>query len=312
MDANDYLKELLASQTLQDDSEELKELQKHKRDVEEFLREKFSKSSPTIRYGGSVAKGTLIRESYDLDTIFYLPHGDTGAGTTLKDIFENVKDALAEKYEIEAKTSAIRLLSKGKETFRRDFHIDVVPGRYTDDSKTDCFLHQAGAEKERLKTNLQVHIDHVKGSGVVDALRILKLWKARKGLRVKQFAFELVGIKLLKDKKSESLSFQVKHVLNAISAAEEAIFIEDPANPEGNDLMPLLRIAWFDLRSVAKSTLKTLEELGWEGIFGTIENFDKVSRVGRLSAAAASVSRPTNLGVSMNEQTMVQEAAEIG
>ena len=42
---------------------------------------------------------------------------------------------------------------------RLDFHLDVVPGRFTDDTKSDCFLFQNGADKERLKTNLQVHID---------------------------------------------------------------------------------------------------------------------------------------------------------
>lgn len=292
MNGNDYLVKLLISQTLQDDSQELKDLQQRKKDVDRLLREKFSESSPTIRYGGSLAKGTLIRESYDLDTICYFPHCDNGAGETLEDIYKNVKDVLAGEYEVEPKTSAIRLRSKGKDTFRQDFHIDVVPGRYTDDSKTDCFLHQEGAEKERLKTNLQVHIEHVKGSGVIDALRLLKLWKVRKALPVKQFAFELLGIKLLKDNKSESLGSQVKHVWNEIVAAEEAISIEDPANLKGNDLMPLLRGVWPDLQSVAKSTLKSLEELGWEGVFGTVETNDKASRVSWLVGAAAAVPRP--------------------
>jgi len=293
MTTNEYLQKVLASQTLVEDSDELKTLQKHRADVEKLLREHFEKSSPTIRYGGSKAKGTMILEAYDLDIICYFPHDDTGAGETLEDIYKNVKDALAVKYKVEPKTSAIRLRSKDKDTLSQDFHIDVVPGRYTDDSKTDCFLHQEGAEKERLKTNLQVHITYVKESGVVDALRLLKLWKVRKALRVKQFAFELLGIKLLEDKKSEALSSQVKHVWNEIAEAEEAISIEDPANPEGNDLMPLLRSIWPDLRSVVKSTLKTLEELWWEGVFGSVEKSDKANRVSRLTAAAAAVSRPT-------------------
>jgi hypothetical protein len=301
MDNDKYLKDVLDAQTLEDDSEELKKLQQHRKDVEKLLREKFSDSSPTIRYGGSQAKGTLIRESYDLDLICYLPHDDTGAGSTLKDIYKNVKDVLAEKYDVEPKTSAIRLRSKDKETFGEDFHVDVVPGRYTDDSKTDCFLHQEGAEKERLKTNLQVHIDHVKESGVVDALRLLKLWKVRKALRVKQFVFELLGIELLAEKKAEGLSGQVKHVWEKIAAAEEAISIEDPANPEGNDLMPLLRSAWPELRSVAKSTLKTLEDSGWEGVFGPLER--RIKRPG--SADSPLRLRPSRArrspGPSMND-----------
>ena len=293
MDNDKYLRDVLDAQSLEDDSKELKELRKHRKDVETLLREKFSESSPTIRYGGSKAKGTLIREYYDLDLICYFPHDDTSPGETLKDIYNNVKNALAEKYEVVPKTSALRLRSKEEATRGQDFHIDVVPGRYTDESKTDCFLHQEGSEKSRLKTNPQVHIDDVKDSGVVDALRLLKLWKARKTLRVKQFAFELLSIKLLSTKKSTPLSTQVKHVWEEISAAEKAIAVEDPANPEGNDLMPLLRSAWSELRSVAESTLKTLDDSGWEAIFGPVGETDSASRVSGLASVAAAVQRPT-------------------
>lgn len=293
MTNEEYLNKILANQDLGDDSAELKELQGHRADVERLLRRKFAESSPTIRYGGSKAKGTLIRESYDLDLICYFPNDDTKAGDTLEGVYGNVKKALMEEYEVEPKTSAIRLLSKKKETFRQDFHIDVVPGRFTDVSKTDCYLHQEGGEKERLKTNLQVHVDYVKDSGVVDALRLLKLWKSRKSVRVKQFAFELLGMELLRTRKSAALSAHVKHVWEAIAAAEAPIAIKDPANPEGNDLMPLLRIAWPELRSVSKSTLKTLEEAGWQGVFGLLEESEKSKRVSGLAGAAAAVTRPT-------------------
>lgn len=293
MSDEEYLNRVLEGQDLADDSEELKELQQHREDVEKLLRRKFSESNPTIRYGGSKAKGTLIRESYDLDIACYFAHDDTKAGETLEDIYNNVKKALAEEYEVEPKTSAIRLLSKKKETFRKDFHIDVVPGRFTDDSKTDCYLYQNGGEKKRLKTNLQVHIDHVKGSGVVPALRLLKLWKTRKAIRVKQFAFELLGIELLAKKKSAPLTEQLKHVWTEIAAAENPIGIKDPANPEGNDLMPLLRGAWQELRAASKATLATLDESGWEGVFGSIDESDKAERVRRIASVAATVARPT-------------------
>lgn len=79
--------------------------------------------------------------------------------------------------------------------------LDVVRGRYTDEEKADCHLHQKNADKGRLKTNLDVHIDHIKNSGVRDALRLLKLFRCRKDLRIKQFAYEPLIIELLKNKK---------------------------------------------------------------------------------------------------------------
>ena len=192
MEPQKYLESVLKNQNLEDESQELKDLQKHRKDVDEILRKGFPKASPTIRYGGSKAKDTLIRESYDLDVVCYFPHDDKSAGETLKDIFENAKKVLTEHYYVEPKTSAVRLKDKQNKI---DFHIDVVPGRYVDDSKSDCFIYQNGAEKDRLKTNLDLHIDHVKNSGVVPAIRLLKLWKTRRGLGVKQFVFELLIIR---------------------------------------------------------------------------------------------------------------------
>ena len=58
-----------AGPSLADDSEELKTLQERRAEVEKVLRDHFEDCSPTIRYGGSKAKGTMIKEAYDLDII---------------------------------------------------------------------------------------------------------------------------------------------------------------------------------------------------------------------------------------------------
>ena len=76
MTADEYLQEVLASQALSDDSDEIKALQKHRADVEKLIRDKFKDSALTIRYAGSKAKGTMNRESYDLDIISYVSSGD--------------------------------------------------------------------------------------------------------------------------------------------------------------------------------------------------------------------------------------------
>jgi hypothetical protein len=294
MDKNEYLKQVLESQTLADDSPELKELRGHREAVETLLRERFSESSPTIRYGGSRAKGTMNRESYDLDLICYFPHDDTSAGESLEDIYNNVKQALGEGYIVESKTSALRLRSKEATTLWKSLQIDVVPGRFTDDSKSDCFLHQESGDKARLKTNLQIHIDHVKTSGVVEAIRLLKLWKVRKALRVKQFAFELLVIELLKKEKSADLSDQLEYFWSAIAESEEPIAIEDPANPQGNDLMPMLQgPIWQELKTEAARTLNLIDESGWETVFGKVEEPRRSDRITRLASASASVAQPT-------------------
>jgi hypothetical protein len=297
MDTETYLRDVLNSQNLSSDSEELKALQDHRADVEKLLKKDFSNSSPSIRYGGSVAKGTLVKESYDLDVICYFNNDDTAAGETLEDIYYNAKKALENDYLIEEKPSALRLKSNETSEKGKDFHIDVVPGRYTDDSKSDTFLFQSSGEKKRLKTNLDVHIAHVKNSGVIEAIRLMKLWRVRFGLgpTVKNFALELLTIELLKNKKNASLSDQLKHVWTELRDNSQDVSIEDPANPEGNDLSPLLddtvRTA---LSSVARSTLATIEASGWEQVFGPVEPDDSDSnKSAYIRRAAASVTTPS-------------------
>jgi len=287
MTTDEYLNEVLSLQNLKEDSSELKDLRRHRDDVEKLLRDKFSESNPTIRYGGSKAKGTLIRESYDLDLICYFKHDDTAAGESLADIYNNVADALGDKYEVERKNSSIRILNKDRKAPNRDFHVDVVPGRYVDESEADCYIHQENADKARLKTNLDVHIKHVKDSGVIDAVRLLKLWKVRKAIRLKQFVWELIVINLLKSKRSSSLEKELEHVWTSIRDVSEPITIEDPANPSGNDLSGVVEEIWPTLVSLSRSTLETIEYSGWEAVFGPVKRAESSARTAALIGAAA-------------------------
>ncbi len=280
----EYLKEILESQNLADDSAELKRLMEQRKDVERILRDAFPDCSPTIRYGGSKAKGTLIKEAYDLDLACYFPHDDETAGSSLEDIYNNVAKALEKEYSVLRKRSALRLRDKDEV----DFRIDVVPGRFTDDKKQDCYLHQEAGDKKWLKTNLDVHITHVRDSERLDAIRLLKLWKTRKALGVKQFAFELLIIKLLEGSR-KSLPDQLKHVWTELRDRDEPVPVEDPANPAGNDLADLLNTqVWSELSSVAADTLLTLDANGWEAVFGKVPTDS--GKTASLLAAAASVS----------------------
>ncbi|MGA7617104.1 MAG: hypothetical protein WBX15_18205 [Thermoanaerobaculia bacterium] len=268
MTDNEYLQKTLDSQTLQEEGDEMKALRQHRDDVETLLRKKFA--APIIRYGGSKAKGTMIRESYDLDVICYFDNDDASAGETLKEIYGSVKGALKDDYFIEEKPSALRL--KGCDDTNPDFHIDVVPGRFTDGDRDDAFLYRSSGEKGRQKTNLQKHIDHISDSGVRDAIRLMKLWRSRNALSVRIFILELLTVELLQGRASESLTAQLVHVWTELRDHIAAIAIEDPANPTGNDLSELLDDAIKEeLRTVASDTLADIESSGWEAVFGALE-----------------------------------------
>jgi len=284
MTDNEYLKKTLTAQTLAADSDEMKTLKQHREEVETLLREKFEASSPTIRYGGSKAKGTMIKEAYDLDVICYFAHDDDTAGENLKEIYHNVKEALQAKYNVVEKPSALRL--RGCDAAKPDFHIDVVPGRFTDDEKDDAFLYRASGEKSRQKTNLRKHVEHVKDSGVLDAIRLMKLWLCRNGLSVGNFILELLTIDLLKGKASKPLSDQLQHVWTELRDNIDDLAVEDPANPTGNALSELFdSTVKGELQVTAKDTLADIEAHGWESVYGPVEEATKEAKREALQKA---------------------------
>jgi hypothetical protein len=288
MTPNDYLKKTLTQQTLAEESDELKALRDRRKEVEEHLRADFG-SGPTIRYGGSKSKGTMIKEAYDLDVICYFERDDEDAGGNLETIYENVKKSLVKKYVVVPKTSAIRLQSQNYQ----DFHVDVVPGRFVDDKKEDAFLHRTTGEKTRLKTNLDVHIEYVKGSGVVPAIRLMKLWRVRRGLSLRHFGLELLTIETAKSKKSADLDVQLQHVWRTLCDDVDSIKIEDPANPTGNDLAELLSDSVRqELSTTASQTLAAIDRDGWEGVFGKLAESDDEKKAAVVEAAR-SVSVPS-------------------
>ncbi len=288
MTNDEYLKAILAAQVLTDESEELKTLQQRREEVEGCLRDHFG-DSPAIRYGGSKAKGTMIRESFDLDLTCYFPHDNDDAGGTLEDIFNNVKDALSKNYVVVPKTQALRIKGADED----DFHIDVVPGRFIDDDgNDDVFLYRSGDEKKRLKTNLEVHISHVRDSGVRDAIKLLKLWKVRNGIDVRSFVLELVTIDLLKEWKKKALEDQLRHVFEELRDNADDITIEDPANPGGNDLSDVFdALTRSALTTAAERALTLIGTTSWDALFGELAKADK--KLSSLLGAAARVTVPT-------------------
>jgi|5_EtaG_2_1085323.scaffolds.fasta_scaffold00079_14 hypothetical protein len=287
------LNALLSAQRIARESREMYELQDHRANVEATIRSTFPGANPTIRYGGSKAKDTMIKESYDLDIIVYAQHDDNILGNTLPEIYENIARALASDYYIEPKTAALRLFAKNNGQRGDRLYIDIVPGRFVDGTRGDAYLHQNDGQKSCLKTNLQVHIDHIKNSGLIDALKLGKLMRVRHDLDIKQFALDLLIIELLRGKRATSLDSQFTHILERLASGTNLPVIEDPANPSGNDLSHLLNSSVLsELRTVASTMLNQSENYGWGAAFGEAE-LTGPARVAVITSAAENVDAPT-------------------
>jgi hypothetical protein len=297
MSPDEYLKNILAQQTFNDEDPEIQGLREARSRLDEKLKAAFRRSSPSIRWAGSMAKGTMIRESYDGDMTCYFPCNEVAAGRTLAELYSAVKASLEDDYQIEVKASALRV--RDKSDWSTDLHIDVVPGRYVDESKSDVFLHRTSGEKARLKTNLQTHIDHIKNSGVTDAIRLMKLWKVRNGIApAKTFVLELLVVKLLSEFSSTSISDQLKHVLITFRDDADNFSVEDPAN-SNNELKVALDTCRPFIASVADTTLWRIDHEGWEAAFGSLEtdqgniHVDDDVPLSALDIAVANIHSPT-------------------
>lgn len=257
MKPSEYLTQLLKDQTITKDSSEAKELQAHRADVEAVIMAAFDEDKPKIRYAGSYSKGTMIRDSYDLDIACYFPESKDDS---LPEIRQQVQNALSEKYYITPKASALRIEGIKDEPEQMDYHIDVVPGRFVDDTETDAFLHIAYGEKERMKTNLDKHIEFVTNSGRQDVLKLAKLWNSRNQIRAKSFVLDIFIIESLKGYTGTDLENTFKKALQEIADRFETAEIVDPANT-GNVVSKVMTDPEKqNVASRAKDVLKAIED----------------------------------------------------
>lgn len=286
METNKYLEAILASQTLKEGCGELKKLRARREEIETLIKNKFDKV--VIRYGGSKAKETMILESYDLDLICYFHRNDTSAGGTIKEIKENVSKALTDAgYIVIPKGAALRVMSDSKV----DFHVDVVPGRFVEGASGDAWIYQDGKPGDRLQTNLDKHIDHVKKSGLRDVIKMIKYWRGRNYLSAaKTFALELLTINILEGKASKPLSEKLEIVFTHLRDKSDSLSIKDPANGN-NDVAELINSGVKgELKQAATQTLQAIDAGNWEFIFGSIPDKDQDKPA---LQGAISTSKPT-------------------
>ena len=75
--------------------------------------------------------------------------------------------------------------------------------------------------------------------------------------------------------KDDTLTDQLEHVLTQFRDAIDDLVVEDPANPTGNDLSPILDAARARMKAIATTTLQVIAEQGWQGVFGDVPATDE-------------------------------------
>lgn len=220
-----YLEDWLKNREKLDDSE-VKEYQAKRAELEEIIKSEWG-SKVSVRYSGSVAKGTAVRSSWDLDIALYFDHETFDS---LKDMYESVRDVLKKHYRIREQRVSVGL---------PDLKVDVVPGRRLKDDPLSVNLYRTDTGRS-LKTSIDRHIQYISESGARDTIKLLKIWRERWGLEFKSFALELLTIRALQDFEGSGHDSRVRHVFGFIADKVTTVGLEDPANSANNvaDIVP--------------------------------------------------------------------------
>jgi hypothetical protein len=218
MSNNEYLAGILRDQNLS--IADLDGLRRLREQIEQQL--SVLEGNPRFYYGGSFGKRTMIRARYDLDLVMYWPNA---ANYSINGIYTAVGDVLKKNWtHVNSKTVAWEL------PFQAGFHIDVVPGRALDAQYYEANLHRTDTGTT-LKTSLKKHIDTVRNSGRIDAIRLMKLWRVRKNVPFKKnFLLELMTIDGCKGKQSDDLEGQTLAALRYVRDNIKNCSVRDPAN----------------------------------------------------------------------------------
>jgi hypothetical protein len=172
-----------------------------------------------VHPSGSFAKGTANRSGTDIDLFVSLKSDTT---STLKDIYLSLFNMMKAKgYSPKQQNVSINLRVGA-------YDVDLVPAKYQGGSSDDHSLYRRRADTWT-QTNIANHIATIRNAGRVSESRILKLWRAQKGIDFPSFYLELTTINALLGARG-TLSQNVWTTLGYLRDRFQSARVVDPAN----------------------------------------------------------------------------------
>lgn len=247
-----YLRGLLTQQDLS--SAEIIALQNLRNQIQGQL--SVLQGGPRFYYAGSYGKKTMIRARYDLDIVMYWPSTST---YTIKGIYDAVGQELRKHWNaVNSKTVSWEV------PFQGDFHVDVVPGRALDAQYREANLYRTDTGTT-LKTSLKTHIDTVRNSGRIDAIRLMKLWRERRSVPFKKsFLLEMMTIAGANGQRFNDLPSQLQATFVYIRDNILTCNFADPANTNNSLSDDLTHAQRQGIRAAADSAARATS---WASVF---------------------------------------------
>ncbi|MGA2796409.1 MAG: hypothetical protein ABSE63_02400 [Thermoguttaceae bacterium] len=171
-------------------------------------------------FSGSLAKGTGISIGTDADIFLSMSSSTPG---TLADMYLTLYNAVTiAGYGAIKQNVSIRVNVNG-------YSIDLVPGRRQSQYGDDHSLYLSKA-KTWTQTNVAKHIAYVKGSGRINEIRVLKVWRQLHKIEFPSFFLEMAVIDALTYARSGNIAANIITVLEHIRDKIKTVRYLDPAN----------------------------------------------------------------------------------
>ncbi len=224
-----------------------------KSELQPYIKDWAGEYLNSVLLSGSIAKGTAIKGTADLD-LFISLKANTPA--SLKEIYYFLNDHFTKAgFETRTQNVSIGINYKGKK-------IDLVPGKIQ-----KGFLNYHSLYKSKkdswIQTNIIKHISLVKNSGRINEIKAIKIWRELNELDFSSIYLELSVIEALRGKFRNQLARNIITVFQYLSSQFVEKTITDPSNTNNilsNDLNKK------DKQLIANRAKEALNK-NWEDVF---------------------------------------------
>ena len=204
-------------------------------------------------FSGSLAKGTGVNLGTDAD--IFISVSSTTPGT-LADLYETLFNAVTQSgYTARRQNVSIGTAVNG-------YKIDLVPGKRQSQHGNSHSLYKSRSNSWTL-TNINTHINHVKGSNRADEIRMAKIWRQLHNLDFPSFYLEMAVIDSLRYATVGNLSANFHKVLQFFRDNLPSTRYVDPANSNNiisDDLNATQKAA------VSNQAKSSLNQQTWGGV----------------------------------------------
>lgn len=170
---------------------------------------------------GSVAKGTAISESSDIDILVSVK---TTAVETLKEVYDKLFNRLTADGYAPRRQNVSLGINLG------DLKIDIVPGKKQSNMNNEHSLW-SHKKQTRRETNIHQHVKYVTDSNRFNEIRLLKIWKKLHNLEFPSFPLEVTVINALNGHGTTAPAANFVTVLEYLRDDLPTARIIDPTKP---------------------------------------------------------------------------------